>query len=455
MAYYPPTGLSRFQENTYWPKSKDATQSYHRWGNDQQHEESTATLPPRAASPHLTPDKFIPSFERKEKAAESILSSTARSFQIRGSKICFSSWHTLPSDIPDMYIRRPVATTIVTNTCHKVPSDIPNRHIQRRVVGEAVVTNRDHTLSSYTPGGHMFGPVAAEAVVNKDDNVTIPYIKNEELKTPISKAVDAQHVAHTYRLFPNGIKCVPKTNSTSAVQAGEASNAQEDGLGAQTLLAQKQDSPSTSVAYSETETKSSLPQTPTRLTSLSHDGMSPPSQGRNRQITHSSPNFSRPCSVSPSSPTRSHFLFKAALQSSPSRAAKPLGAYTHISLPKDSYGVESPADRCTNCRNLNFLLEKPLPGLPPIHAITTNDARQIPAAPLPKTPPELASISEDEVQRWSPSQTDNETMQVDDGDITPTPSRASVELSAFPLTQSCGFQNWEEAIDYAWDNVAE
>lgn len=378
----------------------------------------------RAASPHLIRDKPILAIERRENTAKTLLSKGSRILRKHGSKFSLSSLHTMDSDTSERYnVSRPV--------------------------------------TAYTA---------------KDRPSPVEVVKREELKRAISEPFDFQHVTHTDRVFLNSMERVPKTELVgefSALRAGQASKPQLRGIRAEALPAQKSvdSAPTSPVTKSEVNIDSSLPQTPPRPTPPPKDGEGPLSPAHLMRISRSVDSFPRPSTSSSTSqvtPPR-RYSSRRAPQPSSTSPLRSLGGYAHS--PSDSLDAQeagSAEDLCITCEGIDFVDGKPLPSLPPIHAITTNDdsARHLRVAPLPRTPLDLADVpEEDETKRQSviePQlrvQAVRSSAPIDDNTaINSNTARTSVAQvgMAIPLSnQTVVLDEWDDAIDDSWDYATE
>lgn len=456
--YQKPTGLRRpndagRNENIkYWPTVNGEASIHYRGGSDPRDEQAavvpnrsrshtmtsvmsfyaasnsdSSTTPSRAPSPHLTRDKFIPTMEKKDNAAKTLLSKGSRMLRKHGSKFSLSSLYTVDSDTSEKYMDRPV-------TAH---------------TGTVSGTKSSHS--------------GVEAV------------KREDLKRTISEPFDFQHVTHTDRVFLNSMQRVSKTELVgefSALRAGQASKPQLRGIRAEALPAKRpSDSlPASPVSKSENSIESSLPQTPPRPTPPPKDAaMSPLSPAQRVRMSRSFDNFSRPASsssISPITPPR-RYSSRRALQPSLLSPIRPLGAYTHSpSHSVAAFDADSPKDVYERCQDLDVASAKPPSVLPTIHAVTTNDdsARQLRIAPLPRTPLDLADVpEEDEMKRQSLLRPRNEVSMPLPGSFLNKPALATspameekgADESKVVFSEQAVVDDWDDAIDYSWDRAAE
>jgi hypothetical protein len=374
----------------------------------------------RASSPHLTRDKPIPAREKRENAAKTLISKSSRILRSHSSKFSLSSLHTIDSDTSDRY--------------------------------------------------NSGRPVMVHAV--KDRHNPVEAVKREELKRTISEPYDFQHVTHTDRVFLKSMERVPKTEligEFSALRFGQASKPQLRGIRAEALPPQKpNDSPPTSpVTDSDTEIDSGLPETPPRPAPPPKDEAQPLSPAQRIRMSRSIDSFSRPStssSVSMITPPR-RYSSRRALQPSLTSPLHTLGAYVHVAPhPEHTYAANSAGDLCKNCISVDIVDDKPLPGLPPIHAITTNDdsARQLRTAPLPRAPVNLADVpEEDETKRQSTIEPQvgfhlaSDSAPVDNDRVIETnTSRKSTPQEDAPVMLSNRIfvvDDWDDAIDDSWD----
>jgi hypothetical protein len=446
------SGTGRNENVVYWPSANEEVSSHHRGGSDPRHEQvavvpnrsrsytmntamsfyaastSDSSTASRAPSPHLTTDKHIPTLEKRDNSAKTLLSKGSRMLRKHGSKFSLSSLYTVDSDTSEKYVDR-------------------------------LVTAHTGTVSG-----------------TKSRHNGVEAVKREELKRTISEPFDFQHVTHTDRVFLNSIQRVPKTELVgefSALRAGQASKPQLRGIRAEALPVQRpNDSPPISpVSEAENVVEPNLPETPPRPKPPPKDAVSPLSPKHHIRMSRSVDSFSRPVSssgVSPVTPPRRHSS-RRALQPSLVSPMRPLGAYTYSqSHSTDAHGADSPEDLCENCGEVCAVCAKPLPGLPPIHAVTTNDdsARQLRVVPLPRILPDLADVpEEDELRRQSlvrpqgnnqpivlPGSTNHEST------IALSPTREGIglhESKAVFSNETVVLDDWDDAIDYSWDHAAE
>jgi hypothetical protein len=384
----------------------------------------TSIVSPRASSPHLTRDKEIPALQRREKTAKTILSKSSRILRTHGSKFSLSSLHTMESDTSEKY-------------------------------------NSGHTHIGHTAKDRLN---AAEAV------------KREGMKRTISEPFDFQHVTHTDRVFLKSMEHVPKNELVgefSALRFGQASKPQLRGIRAEALPAQKQTetAPTSPTTKSETNYDSSLPRTPPRPTPPPKDETDPLSPGLCIQMSRSAESFSRPSTSSSSSHITSprRYSSRWALPPPLPSPIRCLGAYVHSSsYSTDLHVADSTEDLCINCHGMNIVDDKPLPGLPPVHALTTdNDSAEYShVASLPLAPVDLADVpEEEEMKRQSVIDPELQadparcsTPARDNPDVSLNTGRTSIieEHTAIPpCNRTFVVDDWDDAIDDSWDYAAE
>lgn len=436
------------EDATNWLPLKTEGVSHQRWGSEPRNEPvAIASVRPRsrtmnstisfyaasnsdssncssrAVSPHLTRDKHLAALERRENPAKILLSKSSRILRSHSSKFSLSSLHTMDSDTSERYNSgRPVTV---------------------------------HTA--------------------KDRHNPVEAVKREELKRTISEPYDFQHVTHTDRVFLKSMERVTKTELVgefSALRFGQASKPQLRGIRAEALPPQKQidTTPTSPVTNSEMNVDSSLPQMPRRPTPPLKDETEPLSPAHCIRISCSVDSFSRPStspSISQITPPR-RYSSRRALQPSLDSPLRSLGAYVHSpSHSIDAYGAASIEDGCVNCKDINFVEDKPLPGLPPVHALTTNDdsARYLRSAPLPRALVDLADVPEEEeskrqstieLQLAHPARcsapidnTSNVTQKA------ASTSTAQDDMANSMCNRTFVVDDWDDAIDDSWDYAAE
>ena len=437
------------EDSTHWLPSSHEGASYHRRGSESRDERvvvvsgrsrsrtmnsamsfyansvsDTSIVSPRASSPHLTKDKEIPALQRREKTAKTILSKSSRMLRTHGSKFSLSSLHTMDSDGSEKY-------------------------------------NNGQIHSGQTA---------------KDRHNAIEAVKREGMKRTISEPFDFQHVTHTDRVFLKSMEHVPKTELVgefSALRFGQASQPQLRGIRAEALPAQKQTgtAPTSPTTKSEMNYESSLPQTPPRPTPPPKDETDPLSPGLCIQTSRSADSFSRPSTSSSTSHITSPRRYSSRWAVPPPLPSpiRTLGAYVHSSSHStDFHMADSTEDLCINCHGMNIVDDKPLPGLPVVHALTTDDdgAEYSHVTSLPLVPVDLADVPEElEMKRQSAIEphlqvnaAKSSTPALDYPIVSSNTSRTSIvegDIASPPCNRTFVVDDWDDAIDDSWDYAAE
>lgn len=373
----------------------------------------------RAPSPHLTRDKPIPALERRENAAKNLLSKSSRILRSHSSKFSLSSLYTMDSDNSERY-------------------------------------NGSRPVTAHTA---------------KDRHDPVEAVKREELKRTISEPFDFQHVTHTDRVFLKSIERVPKTELVgefSALRFGQASKPQLRGIRAEALPPPKtaNTSPTSPVTKPELDIDPSLPQTPPRPTPPPKDETGPLSPVQCMRTSRSVDSFSRPStssSISQVTPPR-RLSSRRALQPSLTSPLCSLGAYVHSPSNSIHGHVADSVEDCVNCKGINIVEDKPLPELPPVHALTTSDdsARHLRSVPLPRAPMDLADVpEEDETKRQSVIEpqlrirpvTGSEPIDIQSAVDSNTASKGALQDDiVIPMSnRTFVVDDWDDAIDDSWD----
>ena len=325
---------------------------------------------------------------------------------------------------------------------------------------------------------------------------TLMATKRDILKRSISEPFAFQHITHTNRAHFENLGHVNRNeliSEFSAIRAGQKAKSELRGIQANdiacTHVAAEPNSPAETAAVSPVRSNPpSLPLTPPKPLPPPKDAETSDLPKPAVRLSRSVENFSRPSGrspVSPASPRRQTSHLPAWSPGS-ERSDRPVSAtYTHC----------SPVRAMADGSDQSDMPDKPLPKLPTVHAVSTDDdtARLLRAGPLPMLPVDLADVpEEDESSNVEDTVVASDLMKqplrhaqtlpnlngvdmLDRAGLDPAPGRRSgnspsvseCDNNSVPLmgssagspprtqaliaTNAVQVCDWEDAIDLSWD----